>query len=97
MEDIVHCGYNVYEGFRLSFVSRSSRSGATFRFNFIIGKRTHIHTYIYILYLNTIGGGVKIITNELNYISKIRITLLTKYSYNKTLKIHSKILKKIQC
>ena len=91
---------NVYEGFRLSFVSRLSLiycSGATFRFNFIIGKRTHIHTYIYILYLNTIGGGVKIITNELNYISKIRITLLTRYSYNKTLKIHSKILKKIQC
>ena len=58
---------------------------------------TYILTYIYILYLNTIGGGVKIITNELNYISKIRITLLTKYSYNKTLKIHSKILKKIQC
>ena len=25
---------------------------------------TYIHTYI--LYLNTIGGGVKIITNELN-------------------------------
>ena len=41
---------------------------------------TYIHTYI--LYLNTIGGGVKIITNELNYILKIRITLLTKYSYN---------------
>ena len=25
---------------------------------------TYIHTYTYILYLNTIGGGVKIITNE---------------------------------
>ena len=42
---------------------------------------TYIHTYI--LYLNTIGAGVKIITNELNYILKIRITLLAKYSYNK--------------
>ena len=45
---------------------------------------TYIHTYI--LYLNTIGGGVKIITNELNYILKMRITLLTKHSDNKNSK-----------
>ena len=74
------------------FVYRFSRdcylycSGATFRFNFINGKRIYIHTYIYILYLNTIGSGVKIITNELNYKLKMRITLLTKYSYNKNSK-----------
>ena len=58
-----------------------------FRFNFIIGKRIYIHTYIHIYPLfKHDWGGVKIITNELNYILKMRIILLTKYSYNKNSK-----------